>query len=268
MTDPGSLLQAFVLHRRDYGNTSLLLEIFAIDLGRIPAIARGARRPRNPGSALLQPFQPLWLDVIGRGEVRTLTRVEAAGPAIGLSGRSLWCGLYLNELLVRLLGRDDPHDPLFAFYHSALAALAEDEDQETVLRQFEIRLLDELGYGLALDVEAGGGGAVVADGIYALDPGYGVRRAAVNDAGQTLSGATLLALSKGMPLSPPQIREARALLRRVLEPHLGGRPLKSRELFRRWTAAEAKPAARQPPASGISAGMSQTFSTGDRESES
>ncbi|NCC26861.1 MAG: DNA repair protein RecO [Gammaproteobacteria bacterium] len=231
----GPLFHAFVLHRRDYGNTSLLLEVFATGRGRFPAIAKGARRPRHPTSALLQPFQPLWLDVVGRGEVVTLTRVESAAPAIDLTGRALLSGFYLNELLVRLLGREDPHDPLFAFYHAALTGLASGEGLESVLRQFEIRLLDELGYALVLDAEAETGEPVVPDGLYGLEPGQGVRRMRTESGTDTLRGATLLALARGDRLEPHQIREARALLRRLLEPHLGGRPLKSRELFRRWS---------------------------------
>jgi DNA repair protein RecO (recombination protein O) len=230
----GSLFQAFVLHRREYGNTSLLLEVFAAGRGRFPAIAKGARRVRHPTSALLQPFQPLWLDAVGRGEVLTLTRVEAAGPAVGLLGRPLLCGFYLNELLVRLLGREDPHDPLFAFYSAALTGLATGEDLETLLRQFEIRLLDELGYALALDVETGCDRPVVPDGAYVLVPGQGMRRVGAEERDGRISGATLLALARGSRLAPDQLREARALLRRLLEPHLGGRELKSRELFRRF----------------------------------
>lgn len=255
----GSLFQAFVLHRRDYGNTSLLLEIFAAGRGRFPAIAKGARRPRHPTSALLQPFQPLWLEAIGRGEVLTLTRVEAAAPAIGLVGRPLLCGFYLNELLVRLLGRDDPHDPLFAFYHAALTGLACGDELESVLRQFEIRLLDELGYALALDTEAGAGVPVVPDGLYVLDPGLGVRRALAEDAAGVLGGATLLALARGDRLAPHQVREARVLLRALLEPHLGGRPLKSRELFRRWSAAATAGEASRRPASQSSARLPSTW---------
>lgn len=235
-----ALFQAFVLHRRDYSNTSLLLEVFSTGRGRFPAIAKGARRGRDPASALLQPFQPLWLGAVGRGEVRTLTRVEPAGPPIGLAGRPLLCGFYLNELLIRLLGRDDPHDHLFAFYHAALRGLAADEDLDRVLRQFEIRLLDELGYALRLDVEADGGGAVRPEGRYLLEPGQGVRRAPAEWTAGTVSGETLLALARGERLTPHGVREARGLLRSLIEPHLGGRPLKSRELFRRWATAAAR----------------------------
>jgi DNA repair protein RecO (recombination protein O) len=230
------LLQAFVLHRRDYSNTSLLLEVFAQGQGRFPAIAKGARRGRSPASALLQPFQPLWLGVVGRGEVRTLTRIEAAGQAFGLSGRALPCGFYLNEILVRLLGRHDPHDPLFAFYHSALTGLGAGADLESTLRQFELRLLGELGYAPCLDREADGGAAIASHRDYLVEPGIGARPLEAGGPGQRVSGATLLALAGGAVLSPDQAREARGLLRGLLEPHLGPKPLKSRELFRAWSS--------------------------------
>lgn len=227
------LFRAFVLHRRDYGDTSLLVEILASGLGRFPAIAKGARRARSPASALLQPFQPLWLGVAGRGEVRTLARVEAAGRPLALAGRALPCGLYLNELLTRLLVRHDPHDPLFAFYHAALAGIADGADLDWTLRQFELRLLGELGYAPALDREWAGGAPVDPACDYVLDAGQGPRPAADGHAGIPVSGATLLALARGTSFDPAQRREARALLRRLLDPHLGPKPLKSRELFRR-----------------------------------
>ncbi|MGE5153791.1 MAG: DNA repair protein RecO [Bdellovibrio bacteriovorus] len=226
------LYQAFVLHRRDYSDTSLLLELFASGLGRFPAIAKGARRPRNPAGALLQPFQPLWIAVVGRGEVRTLTRVEPAGRPFALAGAALPCGFYLNELLSRLLGRNDPHDPLFAFYHAALGGLG-DAALETTLRQFELRLLEELGYAPGLGFDGDTGLAVRADLAYVVEPGQGPRRAGTEDAPVAVSGATLLALAGGGTLDGAGLREARTLLRRLLGPHLGPKPLKSRELFRK-----------------------------------
>lgn len=229
--DGSGLIQAFVLHRRDYSDTSLLLELFATGLGRFPAIAKGARRPRNPASALLQPFQPLWVGVVGRGEVRTLTRVEPAGPSFQLLGRNLPCGLYLNELLSRLLGRHDAHNPLFAFYHAALGGLALGE-LEPSLRQFELRLLEELGYGPSLGLDAETGLPIEPGLVYVVEPGRGPRRAFNDATSVVVSGATLLALVEGRALEAHQQREARGLMRRLIDPHLGPKPLRSRELFR------------------------------------
>lgn len=244
----GGLFQGFVLHRRDYGDTSLLLELFATRLGRFPAIAKGARRRRNPASALLQPFQPLWIGVVGRGEVRTLTRVEPAGRPHPLAGRALPCGLYLNELLNRLLGRHDPQDSLFAFYHAALAGLSGD-DLETTLRQFELRLLEELGYAPTLGRDGQTGLTVEPDHSYVVDPGQAPRRALPQESPHTVRGATLLALVANAALDPAQRLEARGLLRRLLDPHLGHRPLKSRELFRQLAGPATVP---PPPSQSVS----------------
>jgi DNA repair protein RecO (recombination protein O) len=233
---PGGLCQAFVLHRRDYGDTSLLVEVFALGEGRFPAIARGARRSRRSSSALLQPFQPLWVGLAGRGEVRTLTRVESAGRPLALVGVALPCGFYLNELLMRLLGRGDPHDPLFGLYQAALVGLEGGDGLHGALRRFELRLLEELGYGPALDVTAHGE-PVLPDRRYRLDPGQAPVLAPGGDRDGTLGGDTLLALATDGPLQGKQQLEARSLLRALLAPHLGTKPLQSRELLRQWASA-------------------------------
>jgi DNA repair protein RecO (recombination protein O) len=257
----GGLCRAFVLHRRDYGDTSLLVEVFALGQGRFPAIARGVRRSRRGSSALLQPFQPLWLGLAGRGEVRTLTRVEAAGRPFDLVGLALPCGFYLNELLVRLLGRGDPHDPLFGLYHAALADLHRGDRLHDALRGFELRLLQELGYGPALDL-TDEGSPVRADLRYRVDPGQAPVPVDGAPAGeipgdtrgetpcQTLGGATLLALCAGTPLEGEQQREARSLLRALLAPHLGSKALQSRELMRQWHGARRNRGANPSDPSG------------------
>ena len=230
------LQRCFVLHRRDYGNTSLLLDLFSAEAGRLPVLAKGAKRGRAALGAILQPFHPLWASWAGRGEVRSLTSAEAAGSSLALSGQALFCGLYLNELLTRLLERGDPHPALFAFYHAALQGLAGGGHLETGLRQFELRLLGELGYGPLL--ERAEDGPIRAEDRYHCAPGQPPQRVRVGQGGaqnprDATHGATLLALVAGESLGEAWMaREARDLLRRLLAPHLGTRPLKSRELFR------------------------------------
>lgn len=231
------LQRCFLLHRRELGDTSLLLEVFSLTEGRFPAVAKGARRARGGSSGTLQPFQPLWLSWSGRGEVRTLVRSEPAGRPFALAGDGLYCGLYLNELLVRLLGRGDPHPDLFAFYHAALDALAAGGAQEPVLRRFELELLEQLGYGPVLDRQAGEGAALDPGTSYVYLDGQGLAPAEGDEAG--IPGETLLAFAAGERLSPGQARALRGLMRRLLAPHLGPRPLRSRELFRRTTAGSA-----------------------------
>jgi DNA repair protein RecO (recombination protein O) len=231
------LQRCFVLHRRAYGNSSLILELFSSLYGRLPVLAKGARRPRRSraaGGEVLHPFRPLWLSWAGRGEVKTLTRAEPAGLPVELTGKTLLCGFYLNELLVRMLQRGDPHEDLFAFYHSALSSIAAGGDLQTELRKFELRLLHELGYRVMLDQEAGSGQRVSPKKRYVYEQESGLRPAGTGDDPNAVSGETLLLLAAGEPLSGPLAKEAKTLTRRLLTPFLGDRPLKSRELFRRW----------------------------------
>jgi DNA repair protein RecO (recombination protein O) len=238
------LEQAFVLHRRDYANTSLLIEVFSGPHGRFPTIAKGAKRGRSPSAVLLQPFTPLWLSWSGRGEVRTLARVEAAGGALTLPGKALFCGFYLNELLMRLLGRNDPHEDLFAFYHAALTRLTQGTDLDGPLRQFELRLLQDAGYALDLEREWDTGRPVVAGRRYVYEPELGMRAAGTDD-GPTVCGDALLALTAGESLTGAPAREARGLMRAALAPYLGARPLKSRELFQQGGGASETQSVRE-----------------------
>lgn len=229
---------AYVLHRRDYGDSSLLLEVLAATCGRLPLVAKGARRGRRAGgsqAALLQPFAPLLLAWTGRGEVRTLTRAEPAGRPVALAGDALYCGFYVNELLLRLLARDEGDAVLFGAYQQVLAELAA-ADADTPLRRFELALLGQLGYRPPLDRDAHTGAPVQAGLRYVWDPERGPHAAVSNASGpagaaETVSGATLLALNAGEALHGDAVREARDLLRRLLAPHLGEKPLRSRALF-------------------------------------
>lgn len=228
------LQAAYVLHRRDYGDTSLLLEVFTAGRGRLPLVAKGARRGRRAGgsqAALLQPFAPLLMTWSGRGEVGTLTRAEPAGRAAALLGDAIYCGFYVNELLLRLLGRAEPDEVLFGAYQRVLTELAAADGADAPLRRFELTLLEQLGYRPRLDRDAESGAAVQPHLRYVCDPERGPVRAVVADAADAVSGATLLALHNGIPPAGAAAREARDLLRRLLAPHLGEKPLLSRALF-------------------------------------
>ena len=150
-----ALQEAFVLHRRSWSDTSLLLEVFTHGSGRLPLIARGVKKI-GAKVAQLQPFVPLWLDWRGRGEVATLSVAEPRGTPLPLVGRRLYCGIYLNELLMRLTPRSEPLEALFDIYQRALSRLALDEDLETLLRTFELDMLEDLGYGPLLTQDADG----------------------------------------------------------------------------------------------------------------
>ena len=144
---------AYVLHLHPYSETSLVVDVFTRDHGRVPLLARGARRPRSAMRGMLMSFQPLELGWFGGGEVKTLAKAEWLGGMPLLGGRCLLLGYYLNELLLKMLPREDAHGALFDAYASALRALAEGGADAPELRRFEKTLLKELGYGLTLDVD-------------------------------------------------------------------------------------------------------------------
>lgn len=224
-----ALEPAWILHRRPYRDTSEILDIFTANHGRMAAVARGSRRGKR--QVALEPFQPLHVSWSGRGELVTLTGVEHRGPGLQAAGRTLLSMFYVNELVLRLTGRQDPHPEIFAAYENAICRLSREEAEAPVLRCFERDLLDALGYGLLLirDVD---GRNVGPELIYAYRLEEGPRL--VKDragAALPISGATLLAIQSGRFAGAEQLREARVLLTAALDQYLGGRPLKSRQVL-------------------------------------
>jgi DNA repair protein RecO (recombination protein O) len=222
---------AYVIHRRPYRETSLLVDVFALGHGRISLVARGATSPKSPLKAQLQPFQPLLLDWSGRSDLKTLTQAEnRRGPLIA-GGQALYCGFYLNELLQLLLPGGDPHPELFAAYIQALESLAEEQDIEPVLRRFERALCDSLGYGFRWG-ETDQGAGVQAQQRYCYDPQQGIVAVPTGQSIGGLSGEALLALDAGDLESAEARRTAKRVMRTLIDFLLQGRPLKSRDLFR------------------------------------
>lgn len=221
----------YVLHSRRYRETSLIVEFLTESRGRVAAVARGALRRNSALAASLQPMVPLRLQLGGRGELMNLMRAEPLQHPPLLAGERLYCLFYVNELVVRLTASHDPNQELFEIYCAALSALAGELDIETILRRFEKQLLDALGFGLQLDCEAGGDRALQAEACYHYDVERGPVPAGPDATGARVHGATLLALAADQALSPQALREAKLLMRHVLNHHLDGRPLTSRKLF-------------------------------------
>lgn len=241
-----SLEPAWILHHYPYRDTSLLLEVFSREYGRIGLVARGARSAKGRWQNQLQMLRPLLLSWSMRGELGTLTGVDSRGGMGVLPGRQVLCACYLNELLMRLLTRHDPHPELFAAYEEALLMLGSAEEQ--ALRLFEKRLLQSLGYGLLLDCEYDSG-AAVEDGClyeYRMEKGP-VRCRQLTDRGIFLQGASLLALHRESLQDPQACREVKKLMRAALALYLGERPLRTREVLRQLSsfAAATRPAAGQ-----------------------
>ena len=218
-------MYAYVLHSRAYRESSALVD-FLTPQGRLRAVLRGAR---GKTGTLARPFVPLEVEFRGRGELKNVGHLEAAGIANLLSGEALFSGLYLNELLIRLLPAEDPHPIVFEQYAMTVLALAQGRALEPLLRAFEWRLLDELGYGFALNTDRHGQ-PIAADGLYRLQADAGLEAVGQLQPG-VFHGAELLAMAEADWTAPGALAAAKRLMRQALAPHLGGRPLVSRELF-------------------------------------
>lgn len=224
----------YVLHAYPYRESSLIVEGFTADFGRVALVARGAKRPRSELRGLLQGFQSLLFSWSGQHELKTLHKAEWRGGLPRLGGAALLCGFYLNELLIKLLPREDPHPRLFDAYRSALASLARGDAQAPVLRRFEVGLLAELGYALELAVEADSGAAIDpgARYHYAFDKGAQRRSPPPGVRWPLVRGATLVALAAGRFDDAATAVEAKRLMREVIDHHLESRTIMSRRVVR------------------------------------
>jgi DNA repair protein RecO (recombination protein O) len=224
---------AFVLHSYPFRETSLVLEVFSRQHGRVPLVARGARRPKSALRGLLMSFQPLALCWFGKHELRTLHSAEWQGGQPLLQGTALMCGFYLNELLLNLTARDDPHESLFDYYRQTLQRLVQEDDHASTLRCFEKHLLQELGYALLLEHEA--------DSNKLIDTGknyrYILERGAISDErdsseGLLIAGKTLRDIAADDYTDVNSARQGKQLMRMLLNHHLGGVVLHTRELIK------------------------------------
>lgn len=218
---------AYVLHARPYRETSLLLECLTRDHGRLGVVARGVRGERaRLRRAQLEPFQSLTMDLLLRGEMATLTAVESVGTPTRLHGDAGLAGLYLNELLVRLTGRQDPSPAVFDAYGLTLKRLAADGSLAWTLRRFERDLLEAIGYGLQLQHDSDSGEPLDAQASYRYEVEQGARRCAAGSA-LAIRGSDLLALEADRMPDALGLKSLRDLVRRVIRFHLGGGELRA-----------------------------------------
>jgi DNA repair protein RecO (recombination protein O) len=232
--NPPTAQPAFVLHSYPFRETSLVVELFTRDFGRIGVVAKGARRPKSSLRGVLLAFQPLLVSWSGKGELHTLIRAEWPGAYHPLKGLSLICGFYLNELLLKLLPRHDAHERLFAAYAQTLGALEPQCEPAGVLRAFETDLLRELGYAITLDRDADSGHPIAAEQRYR----YVVERGPVSAGngseanGVELLGQTLLDMQSGDYTRALTQQQSKALMRVLINHYLGDQVLHTRQLLR------------------------------------
>lgn len=221
----------FVLHSYPYKETSLIVDVFTRDHGRVALMAKGAKRPHSRLRGVLQTFQPLSLGWSGKSEVRTLTAAEWVGGMLPLEKSALLCGFYLNELLFKMLARDDPHPALFDHYVATLNQLAHQEPAPIVLRKFERVLLKETGVGGDFTTCTTTRTAVEPDALYVVEPEHGVRPARPSDTAPRVSGKTLLDMEQENYSDGATQTQSKFLMRFLLAHHLAGAPLNTRQIL-------------------------------------
>ena len=221
----------FVLHSYPYKETSLIVDMFTRDHGRVGLVAKGAKRPLSKLRGVLQTFQPLSVSFGGKSELRTLVDAEWVGGMLPLEKTALLCGFYLNELLVKLLARDDRHPALFDHYVSTLNQLAHGEPAQIVLRKFERALLKETGVAADLERCTTTRAPVEPDGSYVVDPERGPRQAMPSDVWPVVSGKCLLDMERDDYADQATLAQSKQLMRFLLAHHLGGQPLNTRQIL-------------------------------------
>lgn len=227
---------AYILHHRPFRDSSQILEVITPDYGRLSLMSRGSRGAKSRLKSILQSFRPLVVSWSGKGEMPTLTGAEAQSvKMLTLTGKALPSAFYINELVIRLLHKHDVYERVYYLYESVIRLLSDKHEIEPVLRLFEKQLLEELGFGLNLSFNAGTGEAVLPDNEYAYYLEHGpVALSSVFDDSYILklSGKSLLDLDANTLDSEQSLKDAKRLMRVILNYYLEGKPIKSRELFR------------------------------------
>lgn len=234
-------VEAYILHGRDYQESSLIIELFTRKHGRLSAIAKGVRRPKSKSRAWLQPFVPILVSCAGRGELLALKESESTAPPHFLQGQALISGFYLNELLMRLMSRFDPHPEFFQIYHETLSLLEKHvthltSNLQKILRLFEKSLLKAIGYELQLTREVESGHPLDPNLEYFFHPERGPTRVRQSASSQlkenVFSGTSLLAIAEENLEDHQILQDAKRLMRNALKLHLGDRRIESRRLIK------------------------------------
>ncbi len=229
-----SLQPAYVLHARDYRDSSMIVDFLTPEFGRVSLVAKGTRGGRSARRALLQPFRSLLISWQGRGSLQNLTSIEESGRAMSLQGVHQVCGYYLTELLHRLLSQGEVTTELFALYDRCIRELERRATVEPLLREFELCLLQSLGLLADLCICVDDDSPVSPERLYYFEPEVGVTVEGVAHRAETAkaSGRTLIALDKLDFSDAEVLRESKRLMRSILRYYLGEKPIKSRELFK------------------------------------
>ncbi|PCI20507.1 MAG: DNA repair protein RecO [Piscirickettsiaceae bacterium] len=223
--------RAYILKSQSFKETSFIHQIFTRDYGIVSVVSRGSKAKTSKTGSLLQPFRELSISWSGKTELKTLTNVEQRGHAELLKGDALYCGFYVNELVLNLLHKYDSHPVLFDSFQRVIKGLLSTQNIEVSLRQFELSLLEEIGYGLQLESVGTHLEAIQSEKNYKYIIGQGVEEVLLPVKGDVITGATLKNLRDNCLVNKVELKQAKRLMRRLIDHQLDGKILKSRELF-------------------------------------
>lgn len=222
--------RAFVLHTRTYSETSLLVDLFVENAGKITVLAKGARRKKSSLKGILQPFTPIIVQYSGMGEIKTLRQVEGIALTLPLFSVSLYSAFYLNELLHRVLVPEVGVPTLFEHYLKSLQQLAQQVPAENVLRSFELALLESLGYHIDFFHCSATGDEIIESMYYQYQSEKGFISSLLENS-TSFTGKEVLALGYRHFSDEDTLKAAKRFTRMALKPYVGSKPFKSRELF-------------------------------------
>ncbi len=225
-----TLQHAYVLHSRSYKESSLIIDLFTREFGRISVIAKGVKSRKRPVIGVLQPFTAILASWVGRGELYTLTDVELNGTFKYLYGTNLLCGYYVNELVMRFLQKEDPYEALYTVYSDVITSIKVSENIEQTLRRFECTLFQELGYGLNFTLDPDTGATVDASKLYYFEIEHGPVLEQLSDTSFQVRGETLLSLESFNLHDNVTLFESKKLMRYIINYYLDGKPLKTHQL--------------------------------------
>jgi DNA repair protein RecO (recombination protein O) len=231
----------YILHSRDYRESSLILEIISREYGRVSIVAKGAKRNKKQQGINFNIYQKYLMSWVSKSELGTLVDIELASLMNSLKPEQMMAGFYMNEITLRLLHKHESHPELFDSYDSTISKLLNDESEQTLLRYFEKSLLQSLGYGVVLDHDAKTGESIVAekDYSYKLDFGPSLETSDTKS-GVKVSGKTLIELDNEILSDSKNKNEAKILLRSILNQYLGDKPLASRQLYQAYIKNKKK----------------------------
>jgi DNA repair protein RecO (recombination protein O) len=229
------LTPCYILHRRDYRESSLILEVISKEYGRVSLIAKGAKRNKKQQGINYNLYQKYLMSWVIKTELGTLIDVELASGMNSLTPQQMMTGFYMNEIILRLLHKHESHPELFDSYDSTVVKLSTNVPEESLLRYFEKTLLQSLGYGVVFDQDLITGNPILADENYYYRLDFGPSSDPQdNRPGVAVSGKTLIELDKETLTDAQNKQEAKILLRSLLNQYLGDKPLASRQLYQAY----------------------------------